>query len=43
VAPAPVATLPAGCGGYVGGVYTCGATRYRPYYDGPNVVYQTVP
>lgn len=36
-----VSTLPAGCGSVTtGGVYDCGGSRYRPYYDGPTVVYQ---
>ncbi len=37
----PTALPAAGCG-YVGGVYNCGAAAYRPYYDGPNVVYVEV-
>jgi len=40
-AVATVATLPGGCV-MGGGIYTCGAYRYRPYYDGPTVVYQRV-
>jgi len=40
-AAATVAALPAGCA-YGGGLYTCGAVRYRPYYDGPNLVYTVV-
>jgi hypothetical protein len=36
-----VTTLPAGCG-FGAGIYTCGAVRYRPYYDGPTVVYHVV-
>ena len=40
-AAATVATLPAGCV-MGGGIYTCGSARYRPYYDGPTVVYRTV-
>ena len=40
-AAATVAALPAGCA-YGGGIYTCGAVRYRPYYDGPNLVYTVV-
>jgi hypothetical protein len=39
---ATIATLPAGCVDYVsaGVAYKhCGSTYYRPYYDGPNVVY----
>lgn len=46
-AAAPVVTaLPAGCARVlVGGVvqYSCGTAAYRPYYDGPTVVYQPVP
>jgi len=38
---ATIATLPAGCA-WGGGLYTCGGARYRPYYDGPTVVYQVV-
>lgn len=41
-APAPagyVTALPAGCV-MAGGYYTCGSVRYRPYYNGPNVVYR---
>lgn len=37
-----VTALPAGCvKTSVGGAtqYTCGATQYRPAYDGPNLVY----
>jgi hypothetical protein len=37
-AGATVAALPGGCA-FGGGIYTCGAYRYRPYYDGPNIVY----
>jgi hypothetical protein len=37
-----ITALPAGCA-FAGGIYTCGAARYRPYYDGPTVVYQVVP
>jgi hypothetical protein len=37
-AGATVAALPGGCA-FAGGIYTCGAYRYRPYYDGPNIVY----
>jgi hypothetical protein len=40
-AAATVSTLPAGCA-MAGGIYTCGAVRYRPYYEGPNLVYQVV-
>lgn len=36
-----VAALPGGCA-FAGGIYACGAVRYRPYYDGPTVVYQVV-
>ena len=36
-----VTALPAGCG-FATGIYTCGAVRYRPYYDGPTVVYQEI-
>jgi hypothetical protein len=39
VGAAAVSTLPAGCV-MGGGIYTCGSVRYRPYYDGPTVVYQ---
>lgn len=41
-----VTTLPASCvTTSVGGAtqYTCGATHYRPSYDGPNLVYVVVP
>ncbi len=41
VAPGIVPALPGGCV-MGGGIYTCGAARYRPYYDGPSVVYQPV-
>ncbi len=37
-----VTVLPAGCADYARGgvVYQkCGATYYRPYYQGPNLVY----
>lgn len=37
-----VTVLPAGCGqAAMGGTlyYRCGAGYYRPYYDGPNLVY----
>jgi hypothetical protein len=34
-----VTALPAGCV-MAGGVYTCGAARYAPYYNGPTVVYR---
>ena len=37
-----ITTLPAGCG-FVNGLYVCGTARYRPYYDGPNLVYGVVP
>jgi hypothetical protein len=49
--PAPVPVAPAGgyvtalpAGGCVpsGGYYVCGSTRYRPYYNGPTVVYRPV-
>jgi hypothetical protein len=41
-APAGVIyTLPAGCA-LSGGIYVCGTVRYRPYYDGPTVVYQPI-
>jgi hypothetical protein len=43
---APIAVLPGGCmRTYAGGVavYGCGGVYYRPYYDGPNLVYTTVP
>jgi hypothetical protein len=33
-----VTTLPAGCA-TAGGIYTCGTARYRPYYNGPSLVY----
>ena len=36
-----VTTLPAGCV-LATGMYTCGDVHYRPYYDGPTVVYQVV-
>ena len=36
-----VAALPAGCV-FAGGIYTCGAVRYQPYYDGPNLVFVVV-
>ncbi len=42
VAAATIATLPAGCV-MTGAVYSCGGAYYRPYYEGPNVVYQSVP
>ncbi|HEY3801709.1 MAG TPA: hypothetical protein VGL61_03845 [Kofleriaceae bacterium] len=38
-----VTTLPAGCGSVTTGgavVYDCAGSRYRPYYDGPTVVYR---
>ena len=38
---AGISALPAGCA-LAGGIYTCGAVRYRPYYDGPNLVYVRV-
>ena len=34
-----VTALPAGCVMTAGGVYQCGGSVYRPYYDGPNLVY----
>ena len=40
--PGAVAALPAGCTVVASGgarVYNCHGTTYRPYYDGPNVVY----
>lgn len=37
-----VTALPGGCVA-AGGMYTCGAVRYRPYYNGPTVVYRVVP
>ena len=40
-AAAAISTLPAGCV-MGGGIYTCGSVRYRPYYDGPTVVYRSV-
>lgn len=42
----PVTGLPAGCSTTVtGGVsyQSCGGTYYRPYYQGPDVVYVPVP
>ena len=39
--PGRVTALPAGCA-LAGGIYTCGAVRYRPYYEGPNVVYVAI-
>lgn len=41
VASGTVTTLPTGCA-FAGGIYTCGAVRYRPYYDGPTVVYRAL-
>ncbi|NVB85371.1 MAG: hypothetical protein HOV81_43810 [Kofleriaceae bacterium] len=44
-APVPVApsgyvtALPGGCVPS-GGVYVCGSAQYRPYYNGPTVVYR---
>jgi hypothetical protein len=38
---AAIYSLPAGCV-YGGGIYTCGAVRYRPYYSGSTVVYQVI-
>ena len=43
VATGMVTALPGGCGPLVGGVYTCGAVRYQPYYSGPTLVYAAVP
>lgn len=40
-AAATVYSLPAGCA-FGGGIYTCGAVRYRPYYSGATVVYQVI-
>src|SRR5262245_5465623 len=43
---AGVATLPAGCARVAspsGTIYGCGGTYYRPYYDGPNLVYVVTP
>jgi hypothetical protein len=40
-AAATVYSLPAGCVAG-GGIYTCGAVRYRPYYSGGTVVYQVI-
>jgi hypothetical protein len=37
-----VTTLPAGCA-FAVGLYTCGAVRYQPYYQGTTVIYQVVP
>jgi hypothetical protein len=37
-----VTTLPAGCA-FATGIYTCGAIRYQPYYQGTTVVYHVVP
>jgi hypothetical protein len=45
-AAATIAALPGGCMNmYVNALtyYHCGAVYYRPVYDGPNVVYQSVP
>lgn len=36
-----ITALPAGCT-LAGNIYTCGAVRYQPYYDGPNLVYVVV-
>jgi hypothetical protein len=36
-----ITALPAGCG-FGAGIYTCGAVRYRPYYQGTTVVYHVV-
>jgi hypothetical protein len=41
-----ITTLPAGCTRVMSGgtaFYNCGTAQYRPYYDGPTVVYQVVP
>lgn len=38
---AAVYSLPAGCV-YGGGIYRCGAVRYRPVYSGTTVVYQVI-
>ncbi|MCC6553842.1 MAG: hypothetical protein IT372_12580 [Polyangiaceae bacterium] len=38
-----VATLPAGCVRAPGAYYSCAGTYYRPYYDGPNLVYVVTP
>lgn len=45
VATGTVTVLPSGCTrADAGGVYyACGGVRYQPYYDGPNIVYRTVP
>lgn len=40
--PGAVSTLPGGCAKTVSGgttIYVCGSVRYRPYYDGPTLVY----
>jgi hypothetical protein len=40
--PGAIATLPAGCAATsVGGAthYACGGVVYKPYYDGPDLVY----
>ncbi len=34
-----ITTLPTGCTPS-NGVYVCGSTTYKPYYDGPTIVYQ---
>jgi hypothetical protein len=39
--PGAVTALPGGCG-LAGGIYTCGAVRYRPAYSGSTVVYTVV-
>lgn len=36
-----VTALPGGCAPS-GGYYVCGGARYRPYYNGPAVVYRPV-
>jgi hypothetical protein len=43
---AAITTLPAGCAQTTAGgavVYGCGGAYYKPYYDGPNLVYQPIP
>ncbi len=42
-APSVVTAVPSGCARVVTGAgvtYSCGTTSYRPYYDGPTVVYR---
>ena len=41
VSAGAVTALPAGCA-LATGVYTCGAVRYRPYYQGSTVVYRPI-